>query len=82
MLRIVPARPEDAGMARARLSPLDLNKYSLVEGGLIELEGAVQLCTRKEFYDQLIRIAKTPKKVTLTDALLETLSIVAYKQPV
>ena len=40
MLRIVPARPEDAGMARARLSPLDLNKYSLVEGGLIELEGA------------------------------------------
>jgi hypothetical protein len=27
-------------MARARLSPLDLNKYSLIEGGLIELEGA------------------------------------------
>lgn len=50
--------------------------------GLIELEGALQLCTKKEFYEQLIRIAKTPKKVTLTDALLETLSIVAYKQPI
>ena len=37
MLRIVPARPEDAGMARARLSPLDLNKYSLIEGGLTGL---------------------------------------------
>ena len=39
MLKIVPSRPEDAGMARARLSPLDLNKYSLIDGGLIELEG-------------------------------------------
>ena len=59
-------------------------KYECDESGIgiIELEGAVQLCTRKEFYDQLIRIAKTPKKVTLTEALLETLSIVAYKQPV
>ncbi|MBR0091424.1 MAG: SMC-Scp complex subunit ScpB, partial [Lachnospiraceae bacterium] len=50
--------------------------------GIIELEGAIQLCTKKEFYDQLIRIAKTPKKVQLTDTLLETLSIIAYKQPV
>ncbi|MBQ9424134.1 MAG: CDC48 family AAA ATPase [Pyramidobacter sp.] len=39
VLKIVPSRPEDAGMARARLSPLDLNKYSLIDGGLIELEG-------------------------------------------
>jgi len=50
--------------------------------GLIELETAVQLCTKKEFYPQLIRIAKAPKKPALTEALLETLSIVAYKQPV
>ena len=50
--------------------------------GLIELEGAIQLCTKKEYYETLIRIAKTPKKVQLTDALLETLSIIAYKQPI
>lgn len=50
--------------------------------GIIELEGAIQLCTKKEFYEQLIKIAKTPKKVQLTDTLLETLSIIAYKQPV
>ena len=40
------------------------------------------MCTRSEFYDYLIRIAKAPKKYTLTDTLLETLSIIAYKQPV
>ncbi len=33
-------------------------------------------------YDYLIRIAKQPKKFILTDVLLETLSIIAYKQPV
>lgn len=50
--------------------------------GLTTLENAVQLCTRGEFYEYLIKIAKTPKKYTLTDTLLETLSIIAYKQPV
>lgn len=49
---------------------------------LIELEDSVQLCTKPEMYDYLIRIAKTPRKYTLTDTLLETLSIVAYKQPI
>ena len=33
-------------------------------------------------YEYLIRIAKQPKRQVLTDALLETLSIIAYKQPV
>ena len=33
-------------------------------------------------YEYLIRIAKQPKKRVLTDVLLETLSIIAYKQPV
>lgn len=49
---------------------------------LIELEGSVQLCTKNEFYEYLIKIAKVPRKLVLTDTLLETLSIVAYKQPV
>ena len=30
----------------------------------------------------MIRVAKQPKKQALTDVLLETLSIIAYKQPV
>ena len=48
----------------------------------IELENSFQLCTKKEYYDSLIRIAAQPKKPTLTDVMLETLSIIAYKQPV
>ena len=49
---------------------------------LISLEDSWQMCTRAEFYDYLIRIAKAPKKYTLTDTQLETLSIIAYKKPV
>lgn len=49
---------------------------------IIELENAYQMCTKKEHYDSLIKIAKQPKKYVLTDVLLETLSIIAYKQPV
>lgn len=46
------------------------------------LDDAVQLCTKKEMYEYLIKIAKSPKKMQLTDTVLETLSIIAYKQPV
>ena len=49
---------------------------------ILELDGAYQMCTRPEMYEYLIRIAKQPKKHVLTDVLLETLSIIAYKQPV
>ena len=49
---------------------------------IIELDGAYQMCTKSEMYEYLIRIAKQPKKHVLTDVLLETLSIIAYKQPV
>lgn len=50
--------------------------------GLVMLDGAVQMCTKGELYEYLIKIAKAPKKFVLTDTLLETLSIIAYKQPV
>ena len=49
---------------------------------LTTLENAVQLCTKGEYYEYLIKIATTPKKFVLTDTLLETLSIIAYKQPI
>lgn len=49
---------------------------------LMELEDSFQMCTRGEMYEYLIKIAKTPRKYVLTDTLLETLSIVAYKQPI
>ncbi len=49
---------------------------------LMELDGAYQMCTKPEMYEYLIHIARQPKRRVLTDVLLETLSIVAYKQPV
>lgn len=49
---------------------------------IIELDGAYQMCTKSEMYEYLIKIAKQPKQRVLTDVLLETLSIIAYKQPV
>ncbi len=49
---------------------------------IIELDGCYQMCTRVEYYDNLIRVAAAPKKHMLTDVALETLSIIAYKQPV
>jgi segregation and condensation protein B len=42
----------------------------------------VQLATKPEMYEYLIKIAKTPKSYRLSDTALETLSIIAYKQPV
>lgn len=49
---------------------------------ILELDGAYQMCTASELYEYLIRIAKQPRKQVLTDVLLETLSIIAYKQPI
>lgn len=45
-------------------------------------DDSVQLCTKPEMYEYLIQIAKNPRKMTLTDTVIETLSIIAYKQPV
>ncbi len=49
---------------------------------IIELEGAYQMSTRAAYYENLIRVASVPKKHVLTEVALETLSIIAYKQPV
>ncbi len=49
---------------------------------IIELDGSFQMCTRPEYYENLIRVASQPRKYVLTEVLLETLSIIAYKQPV
>lgn len=49
---------------------------------IVRLENAVQLCTKNEYYDILTKVVNMPQKHSLTDSLMETLSIVAYKQPV
>ena len=54
------------------------------ESGLCinRLEDSVQLSSKPEHYEYLVKIAKAPKKQVLTDTLMETLSIIAFKQPV
>ena len=61
-----------------------MDKYQKKDRGIqiIELEQYYQLCSKKEYYECLIRLAMHPKKPALTDVMLETLSIIAYKQPV
>ena len=58
--------------------------YALSNRGIyiLELEDSIQLSTKPELYDYLIKIAKAPKKYVMSETLLETLSIIAYKQPV
>ena len=60
------------------------SKYEDQDRGIriIRLEDAYQLVTKTEFYEVLIKVASTPVKPTLTDVMLEVLSIIAYKQPV
>lgn len=59
-------------------------EYQERNGGIqmLMLDDAVQLCTRKELYEYIIRVAKAPRKISLSEAALETLAIVAYKQPI
>jgi len=59
-------------------------KYDQPSSGIMlqRFDDAVQMSTRPEQYENLIRIAKVPRKLTLSDSVLETLSIIAYKQPV
>jgi len=61
-----------------------MEKYNTKNRGLsiLELDGAYQMCTKKDMYEYLIKVAKQPKKRVMSDVLLETLSIVAYKQPI
>lgn len=49
---------------------------------LIELNNSWQFVTKPDYYEQLIAIASRPKKPVLTDVLMETLSIISYRQPV
>jgi len=61
-----------------------MDKYDDVSRGIqiIELDGSYQLCTKASMYESIIKITHIPKKHVLTDVLLETLSIIAYKQPI
>ena len=81
--RIATAIELDKDTTRQLLDEL-IEDYASAKRGvtIMELDGAYQMCTKPEMYEYLIRIAKQPKHRALTDVLLETLSIIAYKQPI
>ena len=73
----------DAATARRAVKLLAESWNAELHGTMIiELDDAWQMCTRKDYYPQLIKLELQPKKPKLTDVLLETLSVIAYKQPV
>ena len=49
---------------------------------IVELDGSFQMCSKPEMYEAIVQVVHVPKKHILTDVLLETLSIVAYRQPI
>ncbi len=81
--RIAGAVDHDPETTRKILHNM-MDRYEEEERGIhiIELDGAYQLCTKSQMYETIIKITHIPKKHVLTDVLLETLSIIAYKQPI
>lgn len=81
--RIAAAIEHDENTTRKLIHSM-MDEYEKEERGvrIIELDNSFQMCTKQEAYEYLIKIAKQPKRYTLTDVALETLSIIAYKQPV
>lgn len=81
--RLATVIEEDVKTTKQLLAEMEEDYESSVRGiRLTQFEDAVQLCTKADMYEYLIKIAKTPRKIVLTDTVIETLSIVAYKQPV
>lgn len=81
--RIAAAIEHDEDTVRRIIRSM-MAKYEAEDRGIriIELDGSFQLCTKPDMYEYLIKVAHVPKKHVLTDVLLETLSIIAYKQPI
>ena len=74
---------QDVNTTRKILHTL-MDKYRKDTRGIqiIELEDCFQMCTKSDYYEYLIKLVNQPKRHVLTEVMLETLSIIAYKQPV
>lgn len=81
--QLAAAIGQDQDVARRAVERL-IKRYRSSKSGMdiTQLEDSYQMCTKAAYYENLIRVAATPKKQVLTEVVLETLSIIAYKQPV
>jgi segregation and condensation protein B len=61
-----------------------INEYAESNRGIqiIKLEDKYQMCTNKLYSDYIKKVLEPQKKKTITQATLEALTIIAYKQPI
>ncbi|MCL2852953.1 MAG: SMC-Scp complex subunit ScpB [Defluviitaleaceae bacterium] len=73
----------DIGTARSLVDNLSC-KYDAEKRGItiVELDGSFQMCTNPRYFEYVKKVFGNAKKKPLTPALLETLAIIAYKQPI
>mgnify|MGYP001320370947 FL=1 len=74
---------EDRDTIQAALEELK-KEYDAREGGLQlrEIAGGWQIATRAEYHEEIRKFLKTRPNAKLSLAALETLAVIAYKQPV
>lgn len=72
----------DAEVLKA-LQMLD-EKYRRESSGIIlkKMETAYQLSTKQEYYEYLVKLVEPKRQTALSNAALETLSVIVYNQPV
>lgn len=73
----------DKATTKAIINTLS-DKYLTEKRGMqiIEIEDGYQMCTSPECFEAIRSLYKSPQKQGLTQSLLETLAIIAYKQPI
>lgn len=61
-----------------------IDKYRAENRGLqiIRLEESYQMCTKSEYHEYIAKLAEPRRNISLSNAAMEVLAIVAYKQPV
>lgn len=81
--RIADILDVDLKSTRAMMTAL-MDKYDEEGRGLkiIRLENSYQMCTRGEYNEYISKLAEPRRAQTLSNAAMEVLSIIAYKQPI
>lgn len=73
----------DKATAKAIVQSL-ADQYEVEQRGIriVEFDGAYQMCTAAECFSYIRSMYRSPQRQGLTQSLLETLAIIAYKQPI
>lgn len=61
-----------------------INIYDKEKKGIkiIEIDNTYQMCTNPEYFSYIKKIYNIPEKKVISQTVLETLAIIAYKQPI